>query len=191
MFRQVVATVILVTLAGCGSGSKAGNEAASANAANQTAAAPAASAPAANSANEANAAAASSNVQAAAGKPVPASYDWVFDLHGGSAQIIFGDGDIAEGDSLLSFSCLPGSNQTEANWVEERPATLRAGSASADLQPNASLPLDHPVLRALRSSGEIRLVKNGQEQLLSAKKNGRGSLADFFDYCGKPAAGQR
>jgi hypothetical protein len=110
------------------------------------------------------------------------------DVHGGSAQIIFGDGDIAEGVSLLSFSCLPGSKRTEASWVDESPATLRAGSATADLQAHASLPLDHPVLQALRSGGSITLVKNGQEQRLNAKPDGKESIADFFDYCSKPAA---
>jgi hypothetical protein len=45
------------------------------------------------------------------------------------------------------------------------------------------------VLQAWRSSGEIRLVKNGQEQRLAAKKAGRDVIADFFDYCSKPAAG--
>ena len=184
MIRLSIAAAICVSLAGCGSGTKAGNNTAVANAGTQNSAAPAAAAPAANAA-----APAPQNAQAAAGPAVPANFDWVMDVHGGSAAIIFGDGDIAEGESLLSFSCLPGSNRTEANWIEERPATLRAGSASAQLQPSATVPLDHPVLQAWRSSGEIGLVKGGQEQRLAAKKPGRDVIADFFDYCSKPAAG--
>jgi hypothetical protein len=186
MIRLSIAATVFVSLAGCGSGTKAGNNTAAADAGNQNVAAPAAAAPAANAA-----APAPQNAQAAAGPAVPASYDWVLDVHGGSAQIIFGDGDIAEGESLLSFSCLPGSNETEANWIEERPATLRSGAASADLQPDSTMKLDHPVLQALRSSGEIRLVRNGQEQRLAAKKVGKDALADFFEYCGKPGTGQR
>jgi hypothetical protein len=187
MIKYSIAAAALVSLAACNSGTKTGNNMAAANSANQNAAAPAASAPANNS-SSAGAQNAQSPVSQAA---VPANFDWVMDVHGGSADITFGDGDIAEGESLLSLACLPGSNRTEPSWIEEGPATLRSGSASADLQAGASLPLDHPVLQAWRSSGEIALVRNGQEQRLAAKKPGREVIADFVDYCSKPAAQQR
>jgi hypothetical protein len=176
MIKHSLAAAALISLAACGSGTKAGNNTASANAA---AAAPAPTAPAAN-----QAAAAPQNAQATAPQAaVPANFEWVMDVHGGSADITFGDGDLAEGESLLSFACLPGSKRTEPSWNAEQPATLRSGSASADLKADASLPLDHPVVRAWRSSGEIILVKNGQEHRLAAKQPGREVIADFFDYC--------
>jgi hypothetical protein len=184
MIRLSITAIALVALASCNSGTKSGNNLAAANAATPNAAAPVP--PASNAA-----AAAPQNAQIAAGPAAPANFEWMMDVHGGSAQVIFGDGDIAEGDSLLSFSCLPGSKRMEPSWNDERPATLRAGSASADLKEDAALPLDHPVLQAWRSSGQIALVRNGKEQRLAAKAPGRAVIADFFDYCSEPAATPR
>jgi hypothetical protein len=110
MIRLSIAAIALASLAGCGSGTKAGNNLAAANAATANAAAPAAPDPTAN-----------------------------------------------------------------------------AAAARLD----GALPLDHPVLQAWRSSGQIALVRNGKEQRLAAKQPGRAVIADFFDYCSEPAAPPR
>jgi hypothetical protein len=179
MIKYSIAAAAILSLAACNSGTKAGNNMAAANSANQNAAVPAAAAPSDNAG-----AAATQNAQATATQAaVPANFEWVMDVHGGSADITFGDGDLAEGESLLSFACLPGSKRTEPSWNAEQPATPALRVRQRGPQGGRSLPLDHPVVQAWRSSGEIILVRNGQEHRLPAKQPGREVIADFFDYC--------
>lgn len=113
---------------------------------------------------------------------VPAGFDWAFLTHGGSGDLWFGDGNWADGENLLGFSCLPDSG--EISLSGERPLSVRAGGQAAMLQPDNPVPTSHPVLQALRSSGSLVMVEGGSERVLAAKVEGRQALSDFFRYCG-------
>lgn len=115
---------------------------------------------------------------------VPASYDWTFATHGGSGELVFGDGDLAEGVSLLTLSCLPGSGQAEVSGMSEGPATLRAEGASATIAAGAPLAINHPVMRGLQASGSLTLGDVGGERVLTAKPGlGRVAVESFLTYC--------
>lgn len=180
MKRLLLLTPVLA-LCACQQGGKANNAAAApANAAsagnNMAAAAPAAEPGANGSAN------ASAPASAARSLPVPASYDWSYLTHGGQADFWFGDGDWAEGDTLLSFSCLPGSR--EVRLAAERPATLRAQGRTLTMSAEDPTPASHPVLQALKSSGSIAVAEGEGERILTAKAEGRAAVRQFFEYCG-------
>ena len=143
--------------------------------------APAKEANAAAPANTAQAGPAAAQNQAApTAAVVPASYDWHFLTEGGSGDLDFGDGDWAEGDKLLSLSCLPRSRTVELGGG---PVTLRAGRESLAMSDDASVPLTHPVLLALRASGNVTVVSEGAERNLAAKPAGKRELERFFAYC--------
>ena len=116
---------------------------------------------------------------------VPASYDWHFLAHGGSGDLDFGDGDWAEGDKLLSLSCLPGSGTVELGGG---PVGLRAGGQSISIGDDSRTPVTHPVLQALRSTGNVTVASEGSERNLVAKPDGKRELERFFAYCTTPAA---
>jgi hypothetical protein len=181
--------ILAACLAGCQGGAKSSNQANATAAAGQNQAAPA-PAPAT---NQANASAAAPTNQAepaqAAGTPVPASYDWNFVTHGGIGEVDFGDGDWAEGVSLLHVWCLPGSGgvNMDVRAQEEGSLTLRVGAASLTRPASSETPtpLTHPVLRALREGGAATINDGRTEHTLTAKADGRRQLTEFFDYCSK------
>ena len=114
---------------------------------------------------------------------MPATYDWHFMAHGGSGELDFGDGDWAEGVSVFSLSCLPGSRSVEMNWGFDDEAVLTSGTATGTFRPDASAPTDHPVLSALKASGAIDVGLSAADMRLVAKDAGKGEIAAFFDYC--------
>lgn len=120
---------------------------------------------------------------------IPASYDWAWRAHGGSADLDFGDGDWAEGVSLLHFSCLPNSRKVEVSWGYPKPATLSSGGTSAELQADASVETSAPVIVALRLSGAIDLTLDGSTQSLVGKAAGKKAVEEFFAYCTTPLKG--
>ena len=174
MLRPSLA-VIFLCLAACQQSGKApANNAATANA---SAAATANAVPPA-SAN------AVSPQTAPARAAVPASYDWSFATHGGSGDLTFGDGDPAEGVSLLNFSCLPGSGQAEVSGIGEGEATLRAEGASATVSSGTPLAMTHPAMRGLLTSGSLTLASGSEERALMAKPGaGRIAIESFIAYC--------
>jgi hypothetical protein len=165
--------VTLLCLAACQQGSRAP--------ANNATAANVSAAPTANAAAPTNAA---SPKAAPARAAVPASYDWTFATHGGSGELVFGDGDLAEGVSLLNFSCLPGSGQAEVSGMGEGETTLQAEGASVTVASGAPLAMTHPVIRGLQASGSVTLVSGAEERALMAKPGaGRVAIESFIAYC--------
>lgn len=114
---------------------------------------------------------------------VPADYDWAFTLHGGSGDLQFGDGDWAEGEHLFALSCLPRSRQVEMTWPGGGEAVLTAGTATETFDHAGRAPTDHPVFAALKTSGVIAVGRGGSDLRLSAEREGRAAVADFFAYC--------
>lgn len=115
---------------------------------------------------------------------VPASYDWTFITHGGSGDLSFGDGDPAEGVSLMALSCLPGSGQSGVSWRGGANAILTANGETVAVPDAAILPLTHPVLRGFATSGSITLAVSATERVLTAKPGtGRTAVESFFAYC--------
>jgi hypothetical protein len=114
---------------------------------------------------------------------IPADYDWAFTLHGGSGDLQFGDGDWAEGEHLFALSCLPRSRQVEMTWPGGGEAVLTAGTATGTFEHAGRAPTDHPVFAALKTSGVIAVGRSGSDLRLSAEREGRAALADFFAYC--------
>lgn len=110
-----------------------------------------------------------------------ASYDWYFVTHGGSGDLIFGDGDWAEGASLLSLYCLPSSGTVALSGDN---VTLRAGGHSLTSSTDAPISVDNPVLQALRSTGTVRMTSGRTSRTLMARAAGRGELRRFMLYCG-------
>ena len=115
---------------------------------------------------------------------VPADYDWNFVIHGGSGNLDYGDGDWSEGVSLLGLSCAPGLGRVNISWNGDGPARIVAGQESAVLQPGSETPINHPLLRALHSSGTVSVIVGEEELALVAKPAGRQHLNDFLAYCG-------
>jgi hypothetical protein len=114
---------------------------------------------------------------------VPADYDWAFTLHGGSGDLQFGDGDWAEGERVFALSCLPRSRQVEMTWPGGGEAVLTAGTATGTFEHAGRAPTDHPVFAALKTSGVISVGRGGSDLRLSAEREGRAAVADFFAYC--------
>lgn len=117
------------------------------------------------------------------GDALPATYDWHFVAHGGSGDLDFGDGDWAEGVSVFGMSCLPQSKAVAMTWGHEEEAVLTSGTATGTFRPAVSVPTDHPVITALKSSGAIDVGLSGADMRLVAKESGKGAIAAFFDYC--------
>lgn len=117
------------------------------------------------------------------GDAMPATYDWRFLAHGGSGELNFGDGDWAEGVSVFTLSCLPRSRSVEASWGYDEEAVLTAGTATGTFQPGVSIPTDHPVIAALRSTGALSVGLSQADMRLVGKADGKAELAAFFDYC--------
>lgn len=117
------------------------------------------------------------------GNAMPATYDWHFMAHGGSGELDFGDGDWAEGVSVFTLTCLPGSKTVEMSWGYEQEAVLTSGTATGTFRPDASTPTDHPVITALKASGAIDVGLSGADMRLVAKDAGKSEIAAFFDYC--------
>ena len=117
------------------------------------------------------------------GDAMPATYDWHFMAHGGSGDLDFGDGDWAEGVSVFGMSCLPESKTVQMTWGYEEEAVLTSGTATGTFQPGASIPTDHPVITALKSSGAIDVGLSAADMRLVAKDAGKAEIAAFFDYC--------
>ncbi|MBX7248743.1 MAG: hypothetical protein K1X35_06760 [Caulobacteraceae bacterium] len=125
------------------------------------------------------------------GSPAPAArpHDWRMVEHGGSADLDFGDGDWAEGESDFHLSCLPGSGKVEVSWEgEPGPATVGAGAAEAAWRSGDSVPADHPVLRALRGGESLRVGAQGASVPLVSTAAGKAEVETFFAYCARPAA---
>lgn len=117
---------------------------------------------------------------------VPATYDWTFNTHGGSADLDFGDGDPAEGVSLFHLSCLPNSARVEMSWGYPHKATLSSGGHSATFDADASAPAGHPVFAALRSTRTLTMNEEGAVTVMAAKAAGSAALDGFFNYCTTP-----
>ena len=117
------------------------------------------------------------------GDRMPATYDWHVLIHGGSADLDFGDGDWVEGVSLFHLSCLPGSGQVEMSWGYPENAVLTSRTATGTFEADARAGTDHPVFAALRDSGSIAVGLSGADMTLTAKAAGREEIAAFFDYC--------
>lgn len=177
MVRVSIVTAFLCLTACQQSGDSGNAAAADANSQNSASGAPAAAA------SQINAAASTQAPAQAEPSPVPADFDWHFVTHGGSGNLDFGDGEWAEGERLLSFSCLPASGKAEISLDDGRPATLSAGQQTATLQPDQSVAANHPLLQALRASGTMRLSTGGSERTLTAKRAGREQIEAFFAYC--------
>lgn len=126
---------------------------------------------------------------AAAPAAVPASYDWVFVTHGGSGELAFGDGDLAQGVALLRFSCLPASGRAEIFAEGQGRVSLRAGGQS--FTPTDGVTLEHPVMTAFAATASITAASGSGERVLTAKPGaGRTAVESFFAYCAAaPAAG--
>ncbi len=158
---RALALVALLTLAACGRGADQPRDAPEPAPA---ATAPAASAPAATTA--------------------PAM-DWWFTTHGGSGELIYGDGDLAEGVSRLNLFCLPGSGSAQVD-AGEGALALRSGDTAASFTAEdgqADVPLTSPVMQAFRRSGA--LAAGGQP--LDLGRAGREPIERFFAYCGGAA----
>ena len=119
------------------------------------------------------------------GDAMPATWDWHFTPHGGTGELDFGDGDWAEGVSVFGMSCLPETKTVQMNWGFEEEAVLTSGTATGTFRPSTSVPTDHPVLTALKSSGAIDVGLSGADMRLVAKDAGKSEITDFFDYCDK------
>jgi hypothetical protein len=119
----------------------------------------------------------------APGEAMPATYDWHFLAHGGTGELDFGDGDWAEGVSVFTLSCLPGSRAVEMSWGYEEEAVLTAGTATGTFRPGASATTDHPVITALEASGAIDVGLSAADMRLVGKDAGKAEIAAFFDYC--------
>lgn len=120
------------------------------------------------------------------GGAVPATYDWSFVAHGGSADLVFGDGDRAEGVRLFNMSCLPNSQAIGVSWNGDGEAVLTSGTATGTFRAGDSTPADHPVFTALRDNGSLAVGMNGTDLTLSGEAAGREAIADFFDFCTQP-----
>lgn len=142
--------------------------------------------PAAEKAAPAGTAAAPAATSADGAQQIPAGYDWAWRAHGGSADLDFGDGDWAEGVSLLHFSCLPNSQKVEVSWGYPTPATLTSNGATAALQADASVETSAPVMAALRATGRVDLTMDGYTQSFVGKAPGRKAVDEFFAYCTTP-----
>jgi hypothetical protein len=114
---------------------------------------------------------------------VPRGYNWNFVIHGGNGDLDFGNGDWAEGVSLLGMWCLPGSDRISLSPPQSGSARLVAGRASLTVDTEREFPVSHPLLTALRSSGSIRVITTSSNYLLVARGEGRRQLAQFFGYC--------
>lgn len=117
------------------------------------------------------------------GEPIPASYDWHFNTHGGSGELDFGDGDMVEGVNLLHMTCLPGSRTVEVSWGYPGDAVLTAGTATGTFEADSRAPTNHPVFTALKAGGVIAVGLSGADMTLSGKEAGKSRMAAFFDYC--------
>lgn len=119
----------------------------------------------------------------ARGDAMPATYDWRFLAHGGTGELDFGDGDWAEGVSVFTLTCLPGSKTVETSWGYDEEAVLTSSTATGTFHPEASVGTDHPVISALKASGTINVGLSQADMRLVGKAAGRVEMAAFFDYC--------
>lgn len=119
-------------------------------------------------------------------KAVPDSYDWSFVTHGGSADLDFGDGDWAEGVSLLHLSCLPDSQKVQLSWDGSGDAVLTSGTATGTFHQGVDVAADHPVFSALRSGETLAVGVDNSDMTLNAKAEGETQLEAFFHYCTTP-----
>ncbi|MFC5346081.1 hypothetical protein ACETK8_04650 [Brevundimonas staleyi] len=117
------------------------------------------------------------------GDAMPPTYDWHFLAHGGTGELDFGDGDWAEGVSVFTLTCLPGSKSVEMSWGYEEEAVLTSGTATGTFRPDSSATTDHPVISALKASGTISVGLSQADMRLVGKDLGEAELAAFFDYC--------
>ncbi|CAL1692921.1 hypothetical protein MMB232_03104 [Brevundimonas subvibrioides] len=120
------------------------------------------------------------------GDTVPATYDWSFVAHGGSADLDFGDGDWAEGVSLFHMSCLPDSQVVRASWDGGSEAVLTSGTATGTFRREVDAAADHPVFAALREGNALAVGMDDADLTLAAKAPGRAQIKAFFDYCTHP-----
>ncbi len=124
-----------------------------------------------------------------AGAIAPAAYDWFFVAHGGSGDLTFGDGDWAEGQSLLSMSCLPGSRRATLSDGAATQVTLAAGDQTATVtdsegEPGIETSTTAPVMAAFRATRSLTLTTPAGPQVLAAKAEGATAVEEFFTYCG-------
>ena len=123
------------------------------------------------------------------GPVAPAAYDWFFLAHGGSGDLTFGDGDWAEGESLLSMSCLPHSGRATLSDGAATQVTLAAGDQTATVtdsggQFGIGTPTAAPVMAAFRATRSLTLTTPAGPQVLAAKAEGAAAIEEFFAYCG-------
>ncbi len=126
---------------------------------------------------------------ASAGTVAPAAFDWGFYAHGGSGDLTFGDGDWAEGASLLSMSCLPGSGRVSVSGEFADQVTLTAGDVTATVGDSGgplgiAIPTAAPVMAAFRQTRSLSLATPAGPQLMAAKPEGGAAVEAFFVYCG-------
>lgn len=114
---------------------------------------------------------------------VEPNYDWSTYIHGGSADLDFGDGNWSEGVSLFTLSCLPLSGEVTMSWGDGREAVLTAGTATETFAPSAKASTSHPVIAALKDTGTLAVGRDGTDMRLVAKAQGRADLSEFFAYC--------
>jgi hypothetical protein len=124
--------------------------------------------------------------QFTAGEAIPDTYDWAFTPHGGSADLDYGDGDRAEGAGVFHLSCLPNSQSVTPSWASDGEAVLTSATATGTFRADAEVPADHPVLQALRRTGNLAVGLNGADMTLEAKPAGKARLEAFFAYCTTP-----
>lgn len=127
--------------------------------------------------------------QAPVGPVAPAAYDWFFVAHGGSGDLTFGDGDWAEGQSLLSMSCLPGSGRATLSDGAATQVALTAGDQTATLtdgggQSGIDTSTASPVMEAFRATRSLTLTTPAGPQVLASKAEGATAVEAFFTYCG-------
>ena len=123
------------------------------------------------------------------GPVAPAAYDWFFLAHGGSGDLTFGDGDWAEGESLLSMSCLPHSGRATLSDGAATQVTLTAGDQTATVTDSGGqfgivTPTAAPVMAAFRATRSLTLTKPAGPQVLASKTEGAAAIEEFFADCG-------
>ena len=116
-----------------------------------------------------------------------AANDWHFMTHGGSADLQYGDGDWAEGNSLFNMSCLPNSKTVEISLPNDGKATLMAGGQSTEIEADSSTSTDNAALKAFRASGALDVAQGGPFEHYNGQAAGKAEVEKFFAYCTSPA----
>jgi len=117
--------------------------------------------------------------------------DWRFSNRDGEAELTYGDGDLAEGERLLSMSCAPGSGRVRlerpAYAPTDAPLFLQSsvdGERVSFEAGEAALPADRPVLQSFRRTARLVTGEGPQRRVMAGRAAAADQIESFFAFCG-------